>query len=459
MIEEKFGQKQKISYSLAALPAWLIAAAYQVWVFSFYFSAIGLPIQYIMAAFILWSIWNAINDPIMGILSDRTKTRWGRRKPYILIGTIPLIIILTITWMPPTEDATLSFIYLLIMLFAYDTFETMIFVPHSCLFPELYTSTEERAEVNAYMIFFTVIGLICAFVIAGFLIGDITVKEGYLINGIVISTIVGLTLLISLKWGIVEREEFKFDSQQNFGYIQGLKYALNNRAFVLYVIIIFAFEYVQLLQATIVPQYSKHVLGEEGAMEAGIMLGIMFIVGIISLGFWRYLDLKMGSRSSFFIAIFFYMFSSIPLLFISNYFYGVIFIAIMGFGLGGLLYFSYLIIADIIDEDELKTGVRREGTFYGIMLFFMRLAGVITILSISLVFTSTGWETYDPKPNADVILGLRILMVVFPGIALGIMAVCLHFFPFSKSRIRDLKSELHEIHRKKRERLREDRPK
>ena len=170
-----FNYKQKISYSLAALPAWLVAAVYQVWVFTFYFSAIGLPIQYIMTAFIIWSIWNAVNDPVMGLLSDRTKTRWGRRKPYIMIGTIPLVIIMTITWLPPTGNITISFVYLLIMLFAYDTFETMIFVPHSCLFPELYTSVEERAEVNGYMIIFSVIGLICAFVIAGFLIGEISV--------------------------------------------------------------------------------------------------------------------------------------------------------------------------------------------------------------------------------------------------------------------------------------------
>lgn len=445
--------KQKISYSLAALPAWLVAAVYQVWVFTFYFSAVGLPIQYIMVAFIIWSIWNAVNDPIIGFLSDRTKTRWGRRRPYILVGTIPLAIIMTITWLPPTDNLTLCFVYLLVMLFAYDTFETMIFVPHSCLFPELYTSVEERAEVNGYMIIFSVIGLICAFVLAGYLIGEISIKVGYLINGIVVSVIVGSTLLISLKWGIIEREEFKFDSDQNFSYFQGIKYTLKNRAFVLYVIIVLAFEYVQLLQATIVPQYSKHVLGEEGAMEAGIMLGIMFIVGIASIIFWQKLDLKIGSRSSFFIAIFAYFLASIPLLFVSNYIHGLITITIMGFGLGGLLYFSYLIIADIIDEDELNTGIRREGTFYGIMLFFMRLAGVLTILTIAIIFTSTGWETYDPNPNINVILGLRVLIVIFPAIALGIMVICLYFYPFSKSRVMELKKDLNKLHQKKRERL------
>ena len=127
----------------------------------------------------------------------------------------------------------------------------------------------------------------------------------------------------------------------------------------------------------------------------------------------------------------------------------------MGFGLGGLLYFSYLIIADIIDEDELKTGLRREGTFYGIMLFFMRLAGVLTILTISLVFTSTGWETYDPNPNINVIFGLRVLIVIFPAIALGIMFICLYFFPFSKLRVMDIKKDLDNLHQKKRKRLTE----
>ena len=218
------------------MPTWLISTIFQVLVFTFYFSAVGLPVSYIMIAFIIYSLWNSINDPMIGFLSDRTRTRWGRRKPYIMFGTIPVIIIVIIIWIPPINNHMLSFIYLLIMLFAYDTFYTMLEVPIDCSFPELYNSVEERAEVNTYKQIFSVVGIFCAFLIAGIFIEDITVMEDYLAIGIVVAIIIGSTMFISLKWGITEREEFKYDSQHEFSFFQGLKHTLHNRSFIIYTI-------------------------------------------------------------------------------------------------------------------------------------------------------------------------------------------------------------------------------
>ena len=125
----------------------------------------------------------------------------------------------------------------------------------------------------------------------------------------------------------------------------------------------------------------------------------------------------------------------------------------MGFGFGGMLYFIYLIIADVIDEDELKTGIRREGMFFGITNFFMRLSMVLSILSVGLIFTQTGWAEYTTNPGVDVILGLRILFVVFPSIALGLSLICLHFYPFSKSRVEEIKEQITELHKQKKEKI------
>lgn len=117
------------------------------------------------------------------------------------------------------------------------------------------------------------------------------------------------------------------------------------------------------------------------------------------------------------------------------------------------MYFAYLIIVDVIDEDELKTGIRREGSFYGNSYLFMRFASIFSIMTIALVFTETGWKEYTPNPGVDIILGLRLLMFLFPAIALGIMAICLHFFPFPKSRVMELKEELKVLHQEKRKRM------
>jgi GPH family glycoside/pentoside/hexuronide:cation symporter len=453
MSESLYDTKQKTAFSLAFLPGWLIQGVFVVWVFSFYFSAVGLSVYYIMLAYIIWALWNAINDPLVGYISDRTSTRWGRRKPFIMVGIVPVLIIMIIVWIVPFQESFFIFLYLLIILFVFDTFFTMIAVPLDCLFPELYSTEEDRAQVNIYRQIFSVLGIIGAFLIPSIFIGEISDREGYLISGIIITIIGAVTLLISLKWGITEREEFKLDSHHEFGYFEGLKSTFKNRAFVLYTIMLVAFEYIQLLQATIMPQFSKFVLNEESTLASGILLGLNQIVAIASMVIWSKIGFKLGSKKGYFIAVCILLLSLIPLFFIKDLNSAILVVSISGIGFGGLLYFTTLLIADIIDEDELKTGVRREGSFFGPTNFFMRITGIFSILTISLVFSSTGWEEYTPNPGVDVIFGLRLLMVVFPMIAAGILGLSILLYPLSKNKVLEIKKEMADLHQKKRDRV------
>ncbi|MFX1507009.1 MAG: MFS transporter [Promethearchaeota archaeon] len=443
---------QKWSFSLGSFAQWFINSAFNTWVLTFYFAAVRLPIQYIMAAFILWTVWNAINDPLIGYLSDRTNTRFGRRKPYIMIGLIPILIIEIILWIPPVpagDNYFVTFLYLLIMLFCYDTFYTMVSLPYDSLFPELYTSVEERADVNSIRQVLSTIGLIAAFLIPGIFIGDQDVMDGYLINGIVTTIIILVTLVISLKWGVFERVEFSQDFHQDFNFFQGLKHTFRLKSFVLYTIMFFLYEYTLLVLSSTVPLYAEWVLGIKDTLLTSILLGTMFVVGILTVLFWRMLDVKYGSRKMYAVTIVLYVITSIPLLIIDSFYAAIITVVFMGVGFGGMLYFIYLIIADVIDDDELRTGVRREGTFFGITNFFMRLSMILSILTVSLVFSTTGWETYEPNPGVNVIEGLRLLVFFFPALALGITLICLYFYPYTKDYVKNMKSQIKELHRKK----------
>ena len=449
---QDYSNLQKWSFGLGSFAQWFINSAFNTWVLTFYFAAVRLPIQYIMAAFILWTVWNAINDPLIGYLSDRTNTRFGRRKPFIMIGLIPILIIEIILWIPPVpvgDNYFVTFLYLLIMLFCYDTFYTMVSLPYDSLFPELYTSVEERADVNSIRQVLSTIGLIAAFLIPGIFIGDQDVMDGYLINGIVTTMIILVTLVISLKWGVLERVEFSQDFHQDFNFFQGLKHTFRLKSFVLYSIMFFLYEYTLLVLSSTVPLYAEWVLGIKDTLLTSILLGTMFVVGILTVLFWRMLDVKYGSRKIYAIAIVFYVITSTPLLIIDSFYAAIITVVFMGVGFGGMLYFIYLIIADVIDDDELRTGVRREGTFFGITNFFMRLSMILSIITVSLVFSTTGWETYEPNPGVNVIEGLRLLVFFFPALALGITLICLYFYPYTKDYVKNMKSQIQELHRKK----------
>ena len=139
--------------------------AYQAFtflIFNFYFTVIKMEVFLITLGFIIWSIWNAINDPLLGALSDRTKTKWGRRKPYIVAGFGPLCLMMIILWTPPITDMAVIFIYFLVTICLFDTFYTMYSLNSVSLFPELFQDLEERAKAANIRQIITVISLIFA---------------------------------------------------------------------------------------------------------------------------------------------------------------------------------------------------------------------------------------------------------------------------------------------------------
>ncbi|MFW9874750.1 MAG: MFS transporter [Candidatus Thorarchaeota archaeon] len=440
----------KWSFGLGSFAQWFINSAFNIWVFTYYFTIVGLNIGWYVLAAVIWTLWNAFNDPLIGYLSDRTHTRWGRRKPYIMFGLVPMLVLEIIIWLPPLGNEVVTFIYLLVMLICYDTFYTMIALPYDSLFPELYTTVKERNEVNSIKQLLSVVGLLFAALVPAviFLFGES--RETYLVNGIVTSIIIATSLLASLKWGVTERKEFKLDYKHEFKFLGSLKYTMKNKAFVLYTIMFFLYEYVLLLLATLVQIFGRQVL-LIGAFDTSIIMGIMYIVGAVSVVLWRWLDIKIGSKKGYAVSIVAYFFASLPLMFIAIYEIVLVIAVLMGIGFGGMLYFIYLIIADVIDEDELRTGVRREGAFFGITNFFMRLSMILSIVTIGIVFVQSDWEVYDPL--IDVNFALRFLFIVIPGIALGISLICLYFYPFSKSKVDEMKTKLIALHKEKAEKV------
>jgi GPH family glycoside/pentoside/hexuronide:cation symporter len=126
---------------------------------------------------------------------------------------------------------------------------------------------------------------------------------------------------------------------------------------------------------------------------------------------------------------------------------------LIGIGLSGSLFIIDLVVADIVDEDELSTGMRREAGYYGVNAFVLRFSNVLVILAIGLVFSGTEWESeYVANPGINVVIGLKVLMFVLPAIALIIAALAIYKYPLHGQKLREMKERLNVLHEEKRSR-------
>jgi len=468
MSEEKLTFKKKFLFGLSAFPDQLTYQIFQFLIFTFYFTVVRIPLTLMIITYVIWGIWNAVNDPMLGALSERTKHRgkWGKRRFYLLVSIIPLCVMMILMFYVPfnTSDKMLEFIYFLSTIVIFEFFYTMFDVNVNAIFPEMFPTEKKRASANLFIKGLTVVALILSSLIPMIFISDYVPADAaiplaiseYFTMAIVIAIITFIISIPFLLKGIEEKVEKTEDFEKRPSFFQSMKITLKNKTFVKFVVANTAVWYCFSILPMIIPIYAEFVIGGSlfaggGSLIVGIALMLAFIIAALVLPIHRKLGFKYGMRKAFMITLGIWICTLFPFLFITGEAFQIAFIlliALQGFPLSGALFYVDILHADVIDEDAVKFGVKRSASYYGINAFIHRISIILVILTIGLMFGNIGWDKqFDPLPSDEflVILGLKAIMVIFPTIALIIGLLAMKSYSLHGEKLEHMREELRKL--------------
>ena len=192
---------------------------------------VGLKLSYAALVILIGRVWDAVDDPLFGYLTDRTRSRWGRRRPYLLFGAIPLGLTFAMLWYrPPTQNVVLLTVYYAIAYILYDTFYTMVTMPYYTLTPELTQDYDERTSLTMYRMSFSIIGSLVAFIVPLMMIGEMHPANypRVFMMGVIFGAICAVPPLMAF-FGTRERPEYY--TQPREGIVDSFKSVYKNRPF------------------------------------------------------------------------------------------------------------------------------------------------------------------------------------------------------------------------------------
>lgn len=383
----------------------------------FYNQEMLLSLQMISLGTVFYTIWDAFNDPLFGFLSDRTRTRFGRRKPWLLIGA-PLYCLFYILFFAPPDNlrgSSMLAIYFAVFMMLTETVSTITTINYHSLFPELFSESGSRTRANALRQALQLVGMIIGVALTPM----ITAKIGYAKTAVLLS-VLGMSLLLVSALGSHENPRFELSKQPSLG--DAYKAVLSNRNFLKVSFTNFFYQATAGLLLAAIPFYVTYSLELQPA-QATYLMAAVFVTAIPAMAVWGKLINRFGTLRMWRLALLLLMFSVVPMFFAQTLAAAMVAGAFIGISIAGVTANIDLINATIIDEDAAESGLRREGIYISAINFVIRFSGLARSLIFFLTTVFFGFvNAEEPGPNPG--LASRYMLAVFPA-ALMVISVLL----------------------------------
>ena len=420
----------------------------------YYIKVYGADPSLLALSWLFFIFWNMINDPLIGILEERTKTRWGRRIPYLRFGAIPYALSFILVWFPFMQGEFGLFLNHLLMLFIFDTFYSMTGLITFSLPAEMAITAKERTKITLFTVAFGAIGMISRWIMEPvFLAGDHPDQLAFQISVTIFGIISGLLIIVS---SFLIKERLYTQNEEAFGFVESITETLKNKPFLIIEVAIFfmvimtemlfngfvwlidyVFVFSELTIFFFIPAliilivlgvWANSKIGSWGLKNVMILGGLIAMVGYLMTFF---IGLALNSKVPFEVGSF-----------------GIAFI---GLGLIMFMVNQSPLMGEAIDNDEIRTGKRRETTYSGVNALITKPAVSIAhslLLGIIGLFGYQQDVDVSAQPET-VATGVLIALTIVPIICIVIAIIALYFNPLEGEEWQAKKRHLQEVHMQK----------
>jgi GPH family glycoside/pentoside/hexuronide:cation symporter len=398
---------------------------------------VGLAAGLAGTALMIGKVWDAITDPTIGYLSDRTRSRWGRRRPYMFIGSFLLFGMMIVMFTAPELGSQGQyFAWAAIMYCLLCTAYTLVNIPYGALTPELTTDYNERTVVNAFRMSSAVIGTLVG---AGLVLPIVglaaSVKAGWTLTGVVMGAIMMVTALVTV-FSVREPVHGELPPRQNI--FKSYAQVLGMKAFLTCLIPwTMHITGVTIIQGALLYFYI-YLFGSESGFQLALVA--LLVSSMVFIPVWTVISGKIGKKKSYNIGMAIVALAVMILFLIGNRVameFTYLIMVFAGFGFATQYVMPYAIVPDVVEYDYAENGVRREGVFYGLWTLTSKIGQAFAIALSGWTLSAFGYIP-DVAQSDLSLLGIRLLCGPIPVVFFVIGIIVLAFYPITREKYEEI---------------------
>lgn len=452
--EDKLSFWLKLAYGAGDLGPAITANISSFYLLIFFTNVAGISPALAGSILMVGKIWDAINDPIMGVLTDRTESqRWGRRLPWLLYGAVPFGITFVLQWIVPQFSSNRAiniwglFAYYVVIGLISQVFYTIVNLPYTAMTPELTQNYDERTSLNSFRFAFSIGGSMFSLILAQIIFNRVKEPQSQYLILAGLCGVIATVGLLSCVFGVrdrilafeVKRTQKSFGKPAETPLIEQFKIAFSNRPF-LFVIGIYLFSWLALqITASILPYYIVNCMGLQDGDVPMVLIRVQG-TALLMLFLWSYLSKKVGKKIVYFLGTLLWIIAAGGLYIIRPEQTNIMYIlaVIAGAGVSTAYLIPWSMMPDIIELDELQTQQRREGVFYGFMVLLQKFGLAFGLFLVGLVLEASGFKEKIPgvpglpEQPESALAAIRTVVGPIPIILLIAGVVLTYFYPITR---------------------------